>query len=96
MEEQRKKIVIALKKARSSIDNILDNIEESEKEGTCFDVIQQNLAVIGLLKSANVTMLKNHLDNNISDMKSLSRAEKRKMQELRDEVARVMKIAQDK
>lgn len=96
MNDKRKKIVIALKKARTSIDKILENIDKPEKEGTCFDVIQQNLAVIGLLKSANITMLENHLDAHIENMKNASQTEKKKMQQVRDEVVRIVKTAQNK
>lgn len=88
--------MIALKKARTSIDHILEKIENTQKAETCFDIIQQNLAVIGLLKSANVTMLENHLDAHISNMKNASRHEKKKMQQVRDEVVRIVKIAQNK
>jgi DNA-binding FrmR family transcriptional regulator len=96
MNEKKKKIIIALKKARSSIDNTLMNIEDPKKDDVCFDAIQQNLAVIGLLKSANITMLEGHLDNHIMAMRTLSRQEKQKMQNFRDEVMRIIKIAQDK
>ncbi|PID52535.1 MAG: hypothetical protein CR972_01520 [Candidatus Moraniibacteriota bacterium] len=96
MKEEKKKIVIALKKARSNIDRILEKMESTEKEQECFDVIQQNLAVIGLLKSVNIIMLKTHLNHHIDDMSESSRAKKRKMCKLRDEVINVVKIAQDK
>lgn len=96
MNDKKKKIIIALKKARTSIDHILENIEKADREETCFDIIQQNLAVIGLLKSANVTMLENHLDAHISNMKKTSRSEKKKMEQVRDEVVRIVKTAQNK
>lgn len=53
-----KKSLIALKKARS----LLDKIIEMEQNNTyCIDIVQQNLAVIGLLKSTNLNLLEGHL-----------------------------------
>lgn len=58
MQTQHKtKATIALKKAKSNLEKILQMIED---EKYCIDIIQQNLAVIGLLKSANFSLLENH------------------------------------
>lgn len=51
---KHQKVIIGLKKARTSLDKILSMLEE---EKYCIDIIQQNLAVIGLLKSANLNLL---------------------------------------
>ncbi len=96
MDTQRKKVITALKKARSSIDRIIETIECADTKNVCFDVMQQNLAVIGLLKSANVTMLEKHLDQHIHNAHSLSQKEKQKMHVLRNQVVRIVKTAQDK
>lgn len=93
--DKKSKIIIALKKSRTSIDKILDNMEHADQE-TCFDVIQQNLAVIGLLKSVNVLMLENHLNAYINAMNEPSRLQKKKMEQVRDEVVRIIKTAQNK
>ena len=95
MNKQKKKIAIALKKAKTSLENILVIMEEADDK-RCFDLIQQNLAVIGLLKSANVLMLENHLDAHIEKIKNKSPLDKKKMRQLRDEVVKVLKTAQDK
>lgn len=58
MNSNKKQALIWLKKARTSIDKIITMIEE---DTYCIDVIQQNLAAIGLIKSANVKMLESHL-----------------------------------
>lgn len=57
MEETRK-IIIALKKAQSHLGRVIEMVENGEY---CVNVMQQNLAVIGLLKSANGNLLERHL-----------------------------------
>ena len=64
MTTQKKKALIALKKARTSIDHIIKMIENKKY---CIDVIQQNLAVMGLLKSSHQLLLENHLETCFSN-----------------------------
>lgn len=56
--KEDKKIITALKKAKSHLDNV---IKMTEAKKYCIDILQQNLAVVGLLKSANHKLLKRHL-----------------------------------
>jgi len=56
--EENKKIVIALKKAQSHLGNVIKMVEDGEY---CVDVMQQNLAVMGLLRSANEAVMRRHL-----------------------------------
>ncbi len=56
--KENKEIVIALKKAKSHLDNVIKMVEGKKY---CIDILQQNLAVGGLLKSANAKLLKHHL-----------------------------------
>lgn len=49
---------IALKKAQTHIGKILTMIEQDEY---CIDVVEQILAVNGLLRSASEKVLKNHM-----------------------------------
>lgn len=93
--DKKAKIAIALKKARTSIDQILHAMELSD-EKKCFDIIQQNLAVIGLLKSANMLMLESHLDASVESIKNMTPSEKKKMRQIRDEVVRIVQTAQNK
>lgn len=58
MTHDKQKININFKKAKSSIDKIIAMIEDGEY---CVNIMQQNLAVIGLLKSAHQMLLDNHL-----------------------------------
>lgn len=52
--------LINLKKAQSLLAKIIIMMQEGRY---CVDIMQQNMAVIGLLKSANQTLLKNHLNS---------------------------------
>ena len=47
--EENKNTITALKKAHSHLGNVIKMAENKEY---CIDILQQNLAVIGLLKSA--------------------------------------------
>ncbi len=58
--EESKQILIALKKARTHLANVVSMVEEKEY---CIDILQQNLAVIGLLKSANEKLFQRHLNS---------------------------------
>lgn len=61
MEEnnQKQKTLIAYKKAHSLLSKIIKMMEEGKY---CIDIMQQNLAVIGLLKSAHQDLMENHLN----------------------------------
>jgi len=77
MDKNQEKAVIAFKKARSHIDKIIHMIEEGEY---CIDVMQQNLAVMGLLKSGHQTLLEGHLNSCFKNaMKSPNATRQQKM-----------------
>lgn len=59
MEKTKKTTITALKKAQTSINNILTMIEKDEY---CIDILQQILAINGLLKSASNSILEEHLN----------------------------------
>ena len=59
ISENKQKTLVSFKKAQSSITKIIDMVE---KDTYCVDVMQQNLAVLGLLKSAHKMLMENHLD----------------------------------
>lgn len=54
----KKKILIGFKKANTSLSKIIKMIEDDHY---CIEVMQQNLAVIGLLRSAHESLMTNHL-----------------------------------
>lgn len=60
METEDKEVLIALKKAQTHLTNVIQMVEDKEY---CIDILQQNLAVIGLLKSANNRLMERHLNS---------------------------------
>ena len=58
MPQDRKNILINFKKAKSLTEKLIIMTENGDY---CIDIMQQNLAVIGLLKSAHQMMMANHL-----------------------------------
>ena len=94
---QKAKILIGLKKARTSLDKIIQELEseDGDADKKCFDVIQQNLSVIGLLKSANTSMLENHLDFYIENVDKKN-VKKKELEKMKEEIIRIVQIAQKK
>lgn len=77
MNQSKKNASIALKKARTSINNILNMIEDDKY---CVEILQQILAVNGLLKSAADKILVNHLHTCFIDgMNTQDNKEKEKL-----------------
>lgn len=87
MNAQKDKTLISLKKAQSLITKI---IEMMEKENYCIDVMQQNLAAIGLLKSAHQMMMENHLHTCFKS--AMKTNNERKKDEMIEEILKVIKI----
>jgi CsoR family transcriptional regulator, copper-sensing transcriptional repressor len=58
MTKQKQEALINFKKAKSLLEKIFKMTEENKY---CIDIMQQNLAVIGLLKSAHQKLMENHL-----------------------------------
>jgi len=88
MSNQQEKATIAVKKAASLLKKIQQMMEE---KAYCIDIMQQNLAVIGLLKSAHQSLMENHLDHCVKT--ALDTGSSAKKQQMIDEILRVSKIA---
>jgi DNA-binding FrmR family transcriptional regulator len=88
MINDTKEILINFKKARSLTDKLLTMTEEGEY---CVDIMQQNLAAIGLLKSAHQMLLSRHLNTCFKNAMA-SKNEKLKTKML-DEILKVNKLA---
>ena len=88
MSAQKKKALIALKKARTSIEHIIEMVKNNEY---CIDIIQQNLAVTGLLKSAHQTLMDNHLKTCFTNAMNTKNEKLKK--EMINEIAKVSKVA---
>ncbi len=59
MTKEKQKILINFKKVRSLSEKLIAMVEDGEY---CVDIMQQNLAAVGLLKSAHQMLLDNHLN----------------------------------
>lgn len=59
MDHNHEKTIINFKKARTLVEKIMKMIDDGEY---CIDIMQQNLAVIGLLKSAHQMLMEGHLN----------------------------------
>lgn len=88
MVQKHEKTLVNFKKARSHIDKVIKMIEDGEY---CINVMQQNLAVIGLLKSAHQMLMEGHLNSCFKNAMKTSN-EKRK-QEMIEEILKVSKLA---
>jgi len=85
---KKEEALINFKKARTSLSRI---IKMTEDKKYCIDIMQQNLAVIGLLKSANQLLMQGHLDHCFKDaIKSKNSAKQQKMV---DEIIQVTKLS---
>lgn len=87
MTTAKKKTLINFKKAQSLTSKIITMIKEDKY---CIDIMQQNLAVIGLLKSAHQMLMENHLKTCFKTAMG-SKNEKRK-KEMIEEILAVTKL----
>ena len=88
MDNGKKEILINFKKTKSLTDKLLTMTEEGEY---CVDIMQQNLAAIGLLKSAHQMLLQRHLNTCFKNAMA-SKNEKLKAKML-EEILKVNKLA---
>jgi DNA-binding FrmR family transcriptional regulator len=82
------KTLINLKKARSHLDKV---IHMKENEVYCIDIIQQNLAIIGLLKSANQALMEGHLNTCFAN--AIKAKDTKKQADMVAEILRVASIS---
>lgn len=87
MNNDKRKTLINFKKAQSHLGKIIAMVEDDEY---CINIMQQNLAVIGLLKSAHLMLMEGHL-NNCFKSAMASKNERRK-QEMIQEILKVIKL----
>ena len=87
LKDDKQKPLINFKKAQSHIGKIIEMIDNNEY---CIDVMQQNLAVIGLLRSAHQMLMKNHL--NTCFKKAMETKNEKRKQEMTQEILKVTKL----
>jgi DNA-binding FrmR family transcriptional regulator len=88
MENLKEKTLVNFRKAQSLTVKIIQMLEENKY---CIEIMQQNLAVIGLLKSAHQMLLENHLKTCFRRAMQ-AKNEKRKREMIR-EILTVTKLA---
>lgn len=81
------KTILNFKKARTHIERIVKMIEDGEY---CVDVMQQNLAVIGLLKSAHQMLMEGHLNHCFKN--AMTSNKENHKQEMIQEILQVTKL----
>ena len=82
------KSILAFKKAYSQLAKIISMLEEDRY---CIDIMQQNLAVIGLLKSANQSLMESHLNTCFRD--AMASSNQAKQQQMIEEILRVAHLS---
>lgn len=88
MDPRHQPTLINFKKASSHIDKIISMLDDG---AYCIDVMQQNLAVIGLLKSAHQMLLEGHLNTCFKN--AMATDNQRRKQKMIDEILAVSKLA---
>jgi DNA-binding FrmR family transcriptional regulator len=87
MTTNKEKALIGFKKAHSLLAKIIDMTEKNEY---CVDIMQQDLAVIGLLRSAHKMLMENHLNSCFKSAMGSTNDKKKK--EMTDEILKVTKL----
>jgi DNA-binding FrmR family transcriptional regulator len=87
MKKAKQKTLINFKKAESLISKIIEMVEEDEY---CINIMQQNLAVIGLLKSAHQMLMENHLHTCFK--KAMATKNERKKRAMIEEILKVTNL----
>ena len=91
MEKQipskKEKAILNFKKAQSHLAKV---VKMAESGDYCIDIMQQNLAVIGLLRSAHELIMANHLETCFKS--AMESASEKKKQEMIEEILKVARI----
>ena len=87
INKNKQKALIGFKKAQSLISKIIKMVESGEY---CINIMQQNLAVIGLLRSAHEMLMENHLNSCFKD--AMASKNEKKKQQMTQEILKVTKL----
>ncbi len=83
----KQKTLINFKKAQSHITNVIKMVEDDKY---CVDIMQQNLSIIGLLRSAHQMLLENHLKTCFKD--AMRTKDQKKKRQMTAEILQVTKL----
>lgn len=87
MNIKKEKAIANFKKAQSHLAKV---VKMAEAGDYCINVMQQNLAVIGLLRSAHELMMANHLETCFKT--AMESASETKKQDMIEEILKVTRI----
>jgi DNA-binding FrmR family transcriptional regulator len=87
MIENTEKVLINFKKASSLLEKIIKMTENKEY---CINIMQQNMAVIGLLKSAHQMLMEKHLNTCFKN--AMATKNEKLKQNMIDEILKVSKF----
>jgi DNA-binding FrmR family transcriptional regulator len=86
--EKNTKVLTNYKKAKSLLEKIIVMMENGEY---CIDIMQQNLAVIGLLKSAHQQLMESHLNSCFK--KAMATTNQKRKDEMIEEILKVSSLS---
>lgn len=87
ISKNKEKALISFKKAHSLLAKIIDMTESGEY---CVDIMQQDLAVIGLLRSAHEMLMENHLNSCFAN--AMASKNEKKKKEMTSEILKVTRL----
>ena len=87
MNNKKQDVIINFKKAYGLVSKIIEMVEDKEY---CINIMQQNLAVIGLLRSAHEMLMEKHL--NTCFKKAMAAKNEKRKQEMIEEILTVTKL----
>lgn len=85
--QHKNKKIIAIKKARSLLEKIGQMVES---DIYCIDIMQQNLAAIGLLRNFHKTLMEDHLNHCVKD--AVAAKDTKKQQQMIKEIMTVTNL----
>lgn len=86
-KSKKQETLINFKKAQSLVGKVIKMIEDDRY---CIDIMQQNLAVIGLLKSAHQMLMEGHLNSCFK--KAMATKNEKRKQEMIEEILKVTRL----
>ncbi len=87
MESKKEQSKVNFKKTQSLLTTIIKMVDEDRY---CIDIMQQNLAAIGLLKSAHQMLMENHL--NTCFKRAMETSDDERKNEMVQEILKVTKL----
>lgn len=87
MAPQKTKALISFKKTKSLLEKIIEMVKTDRY---CIEVMQQNLAAIGLLRSAHEMLMASHLNTCFKSAFETKNSKKQK--QMTDEILKVTKL----